>query len=172
VIVGLMGSGKTTIGSAAAARLGRPHRDSDTDLEARTGRSARDIAATDGVDVLHDLELELLLEALRAATPSVISPAASVIDKPAGRAALARPDIDVAWLRVDVATAVARSSEGQHRPWHEDLADQAARRDPLFAAVAGITVDAAADPSTIVEQLVAWVGRAGAEVSDDTSPSG
>jgi dephospho-CoA kinase len=52
VMVGLMGSGKTTVGMALARRLGLPHRDSDVDLLARTGRSARAIAAADGVEAL------------------------------------------------------------------------------------------------------------------------
>jgi shikimate kinase len=174
VIVGLMGSGKTTIGAAVAARLGRPHRDSDADLEARTGRSARDIFASDGVEALHDLELELFLEALAAAHPSVVSPAASIIDRPAGRAALARPNVEVAWLRITATAAASRAGAGAHRPWHEDLADQAERRDPLFAAVADVTLDASDDEAVVVERLLAWVGRGSdrAGDSDDVGPTG
>lgn len=171
VIIGLMASGKTTVGAAVAAGLGRQHRDSDADLLARTGRSARDIAATDGVDALHAMELDLMLDALDAAEPCVVSAAASVIDAPAGRAALAAPSVDVVWLRIDAATASERSGDGAHRPWHEDLADQAARRDPWFAAVADITVDATADPETISEQLLEWVGRERARRSVDAGPS-
>jgi shikimate kinase len=172
VIVGLMGSGKTTIGAAVAARLGRPHRDSDADLEARTGRSARDIAASDGVEALHAMELELLLEALAGAQASVVSAAASVIDVPGGRDALARPDIDVAWLRITATAAAARSGDGAHRPWHEDLAVQAQRRDPLFAALADITLDASDHEAAIVERLVSWVGRVRDVDPDGTGPTG
>jgi len=48
VLVGLMASGKTTVGQTLAARLGRPFVDNDVVLERRTGRSAREIAAADG----------------------------------------------------------------------------------------------------------------------------
>ena len=73
VLIGLMGSGKTTVGRALADVLGRPFRDSDTDLLERTGHSARDLAARDGVEALHVLELEHLLDAVRGSTPAVIS---------------------------------------------------------------------------------------------------
>ena len=77
------------IGRALAEGLGRPFRDSDADLLARTGRSARDLAAADGVEALHAIELQHLIDALADPTPAVIGAAASVIDTPVGRTALA-----------------------------------------------------------------------------------
>lgn len=161
VVLGLMGGGKTTIGRALAAELGRPFRDSDVDLLARTGRSARDIAAGDGVEALHALELEHLLDALRAPTPSVVAAAASVIDGSGARAALAAPDVRVVWLRIDPATAARRSAGAVHRPEHEALAVQAARRDPWFGAAADIVVDVATeDAAAAVERLLDWARAA------------
>ena len=142
VVVGLMGSGKTTLGKAVATALGWPHRDSDAELEAAHGRTARALGDDIGIERLHELELRLLLEALAAPEPSVISAAASTIDEPEGRAALAAPDVFVAWLRIDPETAARRARPGDHRPKPEDLAVQAARRDPLFAAVADVVLDA------------------------------
>lgn len=162
VLVGLMGSGKTTVGAALAERLGRPHLDSDADLQSATGRSARDLATQDGVDALHLLEVGHLLTAIGHATPAVISAAAAVIDDEAGRAALASPAVQVAWLRISPAAAARRGVSGSHRPWHEDLATQATRRDPWFAAVAGISIDAGAASATeIVERLEAWAALPG-----------
>ncbi len=43
VLVGLMGSGKTTVGRLLAARLGRPLVDSDAVIEGTTGRTVREI---------------------------------------------------------------------------------------------------------------------------------
>ena len=161
VLIGLMGSGKTTVGRALAEALGRPFRDSDADLLAQTGVSARDLAARDGVDALHALELGHVLDALRAPTPAVISAAASVIDDPRGRAALAAPGVRVAWLRIDPATAAARMIGGDHRPIHEPLAAQAARRDPWFQAAASLVVDGAGDSAeAIVDRLADWVREA------------
>ncbi len=142
VVIGLMGSGKTTVGKALAAALGWRHRDSDTELEATHGRTARQLGDDIGIERLHELELDLLLEALAAPEPSVVSAAASTIDEPDGRAALADPGVFVAWLRIDPTSAERRARPGDHRPKPEDLAVQAARRDPLFAAVADVALDA------------------------------
>ena len=60
VLVGLMGAGKTTVGVPLARALGRPYRDNDSELERRTGRTAHDLAAAEGMDGLHRAESETL----------------------------------------------------------------------------------------------------------------
>lgn len=142
VLMGLMGSGKSSVGAAVAAALGWPHRDSDVDLRTATGRSARQIAAADGIDALHALELDHLLDALATSGPSVISAAASVIDDPGARDALEDPSVLVVWLRVSAATAARRMTSADHRPRPEAVQVQAARRDPWFASVADLVIDA------------------------------
>ncbi|HEY4752428.1 MAG TPA: shikimate kinase, partial [Candidatus Limnocylindrales bacterium] len=67
VLLGTMGSGKTTVGRLLAERLGRPLRDSDPEIEAATGYTAREIRDRDGPDALHDLEARLLLSTLALA---------------------------------------------------------------------------------------------------------
>ena len=155
VIVGLMGSGKTTVGAALAAALGRPHRDSDADLFASTGRTARELAVDIGVGPLHELELRHLLDALAEPDPVVISAAASTIDEPAGRAALADPAVTVVWLRIGPAAAAARQAPDDHRPLPEALDVQARRRDPLFGDAADLTVDAGRPVDEIVAAVLA-----------------
>ena len=90
VLVGLMGSGKTTVGAALAAALGVPLRDSDADIERDTGLTGRDIAARDGIDALHALEARQLLDALDEPGTTVITAAASTLDDPACRVSDAR----------------------------------------------------------------------------------
>ena len=70
VLVGLMGSGKTTIARRLAKQLGWPLRDSDADIRAAHGLTARALAERDGIDALHDLERDHLLEALARRGPS------------------------------------------------------------------------------------------------------
>jgi shikimate kinase len=155
VVSGLMGSGKTTVGRRLARALGWPYRDSDADLEAATGMSARELAARDGIEALHRLELRHLLDALAADTPSVISAAASTIDEPDGRAALADPSITVIFLRIDPTVAAARVTKSHHRPSPEALAVQAERREPWFRQVATFEFDTAATrPAAIVRTVV------------------
>src|SRR5215204_2035260 len=98
VLVGLMGSGKTTVGAGLAAALGVPHRDSDAEIERDTGLTGRQHAARDGIDALHALEARHLIEALTQPGTTVISPAASILDDPASRSALRDPRHLVVWL--------------------------------------------------------------------------
>ena len=155
-----MGSGKTTVGRRLAAALGWPHRDSDADLQAATGERARELAAREGIDALHAYELRHLLDALAAGTPSVVSAAASTIDEPAGRAALADPSIAVVFLHVDPAVAATRMTKGDHRPRPEDLAVQAERREPWFREVASLEFDTGAmRPPAIVRAILDGLER-------------
>ena len=141
VITGLMGAGKSSVGQRVAARLGRAWRDSDLDIEAETGATVRELRDRDGVDAMHAREWTHLLDALEATEPSVISAAASVIDDPACRTAMAAPGVTVVWLRARPEVLAERfDSEDDHRPAYGDsvaafLAEQAARREPLLADV-------------------------------------
>jgi shikimate kinase len=143
VTAGLMGSGKTTLGRELAERLGRRFVDSDVALQREDGRTAREIAAQDGVDVLHELEAAGLLAALRASEPSVIAAAASTIEDPAARRALGAPETFVIWLRGSPEVLAARAAKGDHRPTGPlaELEAQVERRGPLFAEVADAIVD-------------------------------
>ena len=141
VLLGLMGSGKTTVGAALADRLGRPHHDSDADIERAEGRTGREIATTDGVDRLHALESRHLMTALQDADPAVISAAAYVVEDPACASALEDPAVHVVWLRGQPDVLAERASTGEHRRDAGDVATMAARRAPLFGRLADTTID-------------------------------
>jgi shikimate kinase len=160
VLVGLMGSGKSTVGARLAALLGRPLVDSDADIEAAHGATARELAARDGIEALHALEREHLLAALAAPTPSVVAAAASTLDDPACVAALSGPDVRTIWLRGTPTTLATRIAAKDHRPdFGPDLVavivGQAARRNGALARVADETIDIdGLSPDRIVERLV------------------
>jgi len=142
VLLGLMGTGKTSVGALLAERLERPLRDSDADLFAAHGHSAAELNVLHGADYLHDLEARHLLDALDA--PSVICAAASVVERADCRSAL--DAAFVVWLDAPVDVLVARFHSAPHRPrFQADIAamltEQAARRRPLFAAVADLVID-------------------------------
>jgi shikimate kinase len=147
VVVGLMGSGKTVVGRRLAASLGWPCRDSDGEIEAATGLTVRQLRDRDGVDAMHALEARHLLDALAAPEPSVISAAASTVEVPACRAAMSDPGVAVVWLRATPETLARRfSARDRHRPEYGAspeafLAEQAARRHPLFASLDPIVID-------------------------------
>ena len=157
VVVGLMGAGKTTVATRVAAALGRPLRDSDEDLAQRHGRTAADYARQHGAGALHGWEARHLRDALAQHPPAVIAAAASVVEDPACRSALA--GAFVVWLDAPAGVLAGRMAAGAHRPWYGPdpeavLAGQRARRARWFAEVADLTVDVA---DTSPEQVTASV---------------
>ena len=65
VLIGMMGSGKTTCGQLLANRLGRPFVDCDTVIEGFAGRSIPDIFAAEGEESFRDLESQVIRELSR-----------------------------------------------------------------------------------------------------------
>jgi shikimate kinase len=116
VLVGMMGAGKTTVGRAVAGRLGRELWDSDQMIEAREGRTVRDIFETDGEDAFRDIETDVLREALASPKRAVIAAAGGVVLRPENRAALRASGARVVWLRADPKLLAERVKSGTHRP--------------------------------------------------------
>jgi shikimate kinase len=118
VLIGMMGSGKSTIGRAYAERTGRPFFDTDQMVEATTRRAVREIFATDGEPAFRAIETKVLIDALKQSTPSVIAAAGGTVLAAENRAAM-RVSARVVWLRATPATLAQRvghrASRG-HRP--------------------------------------------------------
>jgi len=64
VLVGLMGSGKTSIGRRLAVRLGLPFRDADTEIEAAAGQTIAEIFARFGEPAFRDGERRVIARLL------------------------------------------------------------------------------------------------------------
>ena len=144
-LVGLMGTGKSTVGELVAAALLLPLVDGDAVLEERTGgRDAATIADEEGIEALHQVEATIALEVLACDHAVVFGPAASVIEEDRCRDALAGRAFTV-WLTGDPEVIARRAADGEHRPFAGDpLAEvraQAERRDDLFASVADLVID-------------------------------
>lgn len=158
-----MGSGKTTVARALAARLGWPILDNDALIRA-TGRDGPTIFRDDGEDALHAAERAAFLDALGRRPPSVVTVAASVVDDPELRARL-RGSGHVVWLRARPETLHRRIAAGSGRradavdeAW---LANVAAERQPLYESVADQVVDVDdRDVDDVTRTIVAAVGAA------------
>jgi shikimate kinase len=165
VLLGLMGSGKTTIGRLLAQRVGRPFVDSDAQLAATDGRTARRIETEDGPAALDRAEAAALLAALRDPTPSVIAAAAGVAEDRRAVDSLRGPTISAVWLRGDPAVLAERAAPGAHRPWGPGgplatLREQDARRAPVYASLADVVVDVTdSSPEDAVDRILADLGR-------------
>jgi shikimate kinase len=159
VLVGMMGSGKTTVGRQLAARLGWAFRDSDSMVEASTGSTVAELFAAQGEAGFRSEESRVLAEALAGAGPVVVSAAGGVVLAPENRALLASHT--VVWLRADPATLAARIGDGRGRPLLAadpagTLVDLDAVRRPLYEEVADVVVDVdALDPATVVDRVLA-----------------
>ena len=158
VLVGLMGTGKSTVGSLLAQRLQREFFDNDVLLERRTGQTAKSIRTDLGEDELHRIEAEVLLECLSTGPVAVIAAAASTVLDAQVREAL-RDAAFVVWLRADLRALTERLVDPGTRPlWGnigEVLAHQDEDRAALFASIADIEVDTSTRPAVaVVEQLL------------------
>lgn len=138
VVMGAMGSGKTTLGRRLAEALGRVFYDSDRSIERRLGKSGREIAETEGVDELHRLETDVFLEALARDRPAVIAAAASVIEEAEVRQGLA--GAFCIWVTADPGILAERAARGDHRR-SVAVSEHLERRDRLFREMADLVID-------------------------------
>ena len=108
VLVGLMGSGKSSVGRLAARQLGWPYADGDDLVLEAQGANLEALRQSQGGAALHEAELTALRQALAQEPPFVVSAAASVVDTDAGRAMLKTPGVFVVWLRAAPAVLAER----------------------------------------------------------------
>jgi shikimate kinase len=145
LLVGMMGSGKTTVARELARRTGWPAVDNDELVRALTGREPRTIAIEDGEDALHDVEAAALTDALSRPPPLIVGVAGAMVDRADLREILHGTG-HVVWLRAMPETLRARIGAGlDRRSDAVDLAWLAARareREALYRAVADQVVDA------------------------------
>lgn len=107
VLVGMMGSGKTAVGRALAARLGVPFLDSDQAIEEAAKASIAEIFARDGEPFFRDRESEVIARLL-AGPPAVLSTGGGAFMAERNRRAIAGAgvalwldaDLDLLWERV------------------------------------------------------------------------
>jgi shikimate kinase len=144
LLVGMMGSGKTTVGRLAARQLHWPYFDSDAEVERATGRTVPEIFAAEGEAAFRAAERAALERALER-EPAVVSVAGGAVLNPGNRQAITAGGT-VVWLRAEVATLARRVGDGAGRPLlapdpSRALAELAAVRRPLYAALADAVVD-------------------------------
>lgn len=161
VLVGMMASGKTTVGRLLANRLGRRFVDSDEQVEARTGHTVRELFALHGEPYFRERETEALADALAMSEPTVIAAAGGVVLAEANRRALRSGTAYVVWLRAEPKTLRDRiGSDPGHRPLLDDdpdaaLARLSAGRAPLYSEVADRVIDVAPlTPDQVADEIV------------------
>jgi shikimate kinase len=107
ILVGLPGSGKSTVGARLAARLGREFLDFDAELERRAGLSVAELFARDGEPAFRAAEAALASEVAASARALVVAPGGGWIANPPAVATL-RPRGRIIYLRVGAESVVRR----------------------------------------------------------------
>lgn len=158
VLVGLPGSGKSTIGRRLAKALGVGLLDTDVAIEQRTGRSIADIFATDGEQEFRRIEEDVVRAAL-ADHDGVLSLGGGAVTSPGVRAALAGHT--VVYLEISAAEGVRRTGGNTVRPLlaGPDCAEKyralMAKRAPLYRRVATMRVDTnRRNPGAVVRHIL------------------
>lgn len=165
VLVGLMGTGKTTTGRLLSEHLGLRHVDTDDLILDRTGRTVRDIFREDGEAAFRTLETGVLLEALAAPEPVILAAAGGVVLAEGNRRALHDADALVVWLRAEPAVLAQRVVGQEHRPLLDEdpagtLAAMHRQREPLYREVADMVIDVdQLTPPEVVDRVLAAVGE-------------
>lgn len=159
ILVGMMGSGKTTVGRLLAERTGWPYHDNDA-LARLYGSTPREILAGRGELELRESESRALALGLEAPPPCIVGAAGGTILDEANRSRLRAAGI-VAWLRAGAEALEARAVAGAHRPWIDTggggwIRSALATREPLYASVALITLDTdGRSPDVVAHDLLA-----------------
>lgn len=100
VMVGMMGAGKTAVGTALARLLGVPFRDSDEEIVKAAGRPIAEIFERDGEPFFRARETEIIGRLLRD-EPAVLSTGGGAFLSGVNRDLIAAQGVSV-WLRADL----------------------------------------------------------------------
>jgi shikimate kinase len=173
VLVGMMGSGKSTVGRLVAGRLGWGYLDLDEEVARTSGRSIPALFAEEGEAAFRRAEAQCLAAALAEGPsgPSVVAAGGGLVEEAANRSLL-RGRATVVWLRAEPSTLEARVGDGGGRPLlsgaegtggrRKTLGDLAARRAALYDEVADVTIDVDGLSADEVAARVAAAVRPGA----------
>ena len=144
-LVGLMGTGKTTIGRLLARRLGLRFVDSDHEIEARTGATIPWIFEIEGEDSFRRREAEVIRD-LTSQRNIVLATGGGAVLNPANRACLQERG-NVIYLRASINSIMLRTAGDKNRPLLQTadprrrLEQLMGERDPLYREIADLIID-------------------------------
>lgn len=162
VLVGLPGSGKSTIGRKLARELGVELYDTDAGIEADTGRTIPDIFATDGEAEFRRIEEEVVRRAVLEHDGVVSLGGGSVLS---ARTRDLLRDALVVYLEISVSEGVRRTGASSTRPLLNGVDPAAKYRDlmrerrPLYREIASVRVRTdGRSPGRVVRMILTKLG--------------
>lgn len=144
-LIGMMGSGKTSVGRSVAARLGAGFVDTDAEVARRTGCSIAQLWGARGEAAFRVMESAAVAEVADGA-PAVVATGGGVVLDPGNVAVMRRTGL-VVWLSAEPETLSERVGRDSVRPLlHDDsspvrLAGLLEQRSSLYVAAAHHIVD-------------------------------
>ncbi len=158
MLIGLPGSGKSTIGRRLAKAMGVALLDTDAAIEEKTGRTVADIFATDGEKEFRRIEEEVIRDAL-VSHDGVLSLGGGAVTTPGVRDALSGHT--VIFLEISAAEGVRRTSGSTVRPLlagpdhAEKYRTLMNERVPLYRRVATIRINTnRRNPGAVVRHII------------------
>lgn len=143
-LVGPMGSGKTAVGRQLGRRLGMPFRDSDAEIEVRTGVDIAYIFEREGEAGFRAREREVIDE-LTSTAGIVLATGGGAVLLPENRERLATRGT-VVFLDTGIEQQLKRTQRSRHRPLlaasdrRAKLEELMRAREPLYRSIAAITI--------------------------------
>ena len=148
VMVGMMGAGKTAVGTEVARRLGVRFADSDAEIERAANCTVAEIFARDGEAFFRQKEAQVIARLL-AEEPGILSVGGGAYLSEGTRALIGQAGVAV-WLKAALPLLWSRVRRKDTRPLvrtpdpYGTLRDLAAQREPVYAlADLCVEVDAA-----------------------------
>ena len=165
-LVGLPGSGKSTVGRQIARRLSLPFLDSDHVIEQRLGCSIREFFDREGEDRFRDLE-STVLDELTQGSEGILSTGGGSVLRPLNRAHL-HQRTRVVYLRSHPDELFRRLRNDRSRPLLQvadplqRLRDLFAVRDPLYRETAHFVIETGRPSvATLVNMILMQLELAG-----------
>ncbi|MGI5836882.1 MAG: shikimate kinase [Chloroflexota bacterium] len=148
VLIGLSGSGKSSVGRLLATQLGWEFFDTDADVERTAGRRIHEIFSAEGEATFRRFEAEAVKRAL-GGRKRVVAVGGGAIMDPINRQEISRGNV-VVLLEANIDTLISRLTKDaadEPRPLlasgdpRTRLLALMAARDPIYRSIAGIVVD-------------------------------
>ena len=151
-LIGMMGSGKTTVGKHLAQKLQYRFADTDQTIQAIAKKPITDIFQQEGEVYFRELETKVLAE-LSGYTRSVISTGGGIIQQQLNWSYLHHGLI--VWLDVDLEILKKRLAGDQTRPLAKKLESLLETRRPLYAqADIRLSIEQEQTPQAITAQII------------------
>ncbi len=115
LLVGLMGSGKTSVGKRLAQKLNLPFVDGDREIEKAAGLSLIDVLKCFGPEEYRAGEMRVMKRLLQGTPCILASGGGSFVAEPTRK--LAKEHALTIWLKADINTLYHRTAGRKHRPF-------------------------------------------------------